>query len=100
MGERGNLLLEVLLVMAILIIAIPFMMQKEFKRRETGQNQAISHKIRQLGASALAYMRDRPTLNDGITILRDSTLISTLKPYGLSSYFKTYDRFSPTKKNG
>ncbi len=80
--------------MAILIIAIPFMMQKEFKRREMGQNQAISHKIRQLGATALAYMRDRPTLNDGITVLQDSQLLSALKPYGLSSHFKTTDKFN------
>ncbi len=94
MREKGNLLLEILLVMAVLIVAIPFLMQKEFKRKESGQNQAIAHRIRQLGAVSLSYMRDQPDLNDGLTVLEGNSLLNILKPYGLSKYFETIDRFS------
>ncbi|MBN1783872.1 MAG: hypothetical protein JW812_02805 [Alphaproteobacteria bacterium] len=93
MRSRGSLLLEVLLVLAVMVVAVPFLMQKEFRRREAGQNQAIAHRVRQLGMVALSYMRDQPILKDGLNVLSDSDLVRKLKPYGLSENFETVDRY-------
>lgn len=93
MRSRGGLLLEILLVLAVLVVAVPFLMQKEFKRRESGENQAIAHRIRQLGAVALSYMRDQPILREGLNVFSGSELVRKLKPYGLSENFQTTDRY-------
>ncbi|MBN2676110.1 MAG: hypothetical protein JXR30_02545 [Alphaproteobacteria bacterium] len=94
MRSRGNLLFEILLVLAIMVIAIPFVMEKQFARRETSQEQAIAHRIRQLGAVALSYIRSDPEIQEGLTVLSGQSMISLLSKYGLANSFDLTDRFS------
>lgn len=84
-NDKGNILLEVLLMLAILFVIFPFIQKNVKERSDTLRNQLIVKDMMKLKTATENYLKMKPDIAQGVHLIN----FSTLEENGLPKNFKT-----------